>query len=573
MEGQSVLGELLVIFALAVLVVLVLGRLRVPSIAGFIVAGMLLGPGALNLVPDPHQVESLAEVGVVLLLFGIGLELSFDRLKRLWRPVLIGGTLQMVGAIGATAALAVAFGMAWRPAVFLGFLVAVSSTAIVLRGLEERGELEAVHGRLVLGILVFQDLCVIPMMLAIPILAGQAGSPAEIASALGRAAAVLVGVVLVGRPLVKRVLALVAATRQRDLFVLTVCVVCLGIAWIGSLAGVSLALGAFLAGVVVADTEFRHQALAELIPFEEVLVSLFFISIGMLVDPRVLLAHPGPVLALLAVILAGKFVVMLAVGAWMRLPMRASVLAGAGLAQVGEFSFVMAHTAEGATLLPAPLAEWLSVAVTLSMLVTPLLLAAAPKLAAGLGRIPGLHRLLEVRTAEDLAAHHAAELEHHVIVAGYGLTGRELARELLEHAVPHVVVDMNPENVRDAAARGHAACFGDVTSPEVLRALGAARARELVLCINDSRAVTYAVKSARKVAPDLRIIVRTPYIRDVPLLLDAGATEVVPAEVQVALEIAGQVLRRRGLADDHVAGRLEGMRDRLAEELTGERRS
>lgn len=568
--GQAV-GQLVAIFAAAVLVVVVLRRLKVPSIAGLIVAGMIIGPQILGIVPDVHRVEALAEVGVVLLLFGIGLELSLDRLRRMWQPILIGGALQMAGTVGATVAGATLFGLPLPSAIFLGFLIAVSSTAIVLRGLETRGELEAAHGRLTLGILVFQDLSVIPMMLAIPILAGEGGSLTDIVLALGKAAAVLVGVVALGRFVVRRLLDLVAGTRERDLFVLTVSVICLGIAWIGAQAGISLALGAFLAGIVVAGTRYRHQALSELIPFREVLTSLFFISVGMLLDPRALVEAPLPILGLTAGILIGKFLIIFAVGLAMRLPLRVSVLSGVALAQVGEFSFVMAHAAEGRGLLDPTFMSQLSVAVTLSMLVTPILLMAGPHLAAGVVRLTVLERLLGVRTPEDLKGASAAQLRDHVVIAGYGLTGQELARELTEHGVPHVIVDLNPENVRAAEAHGYRAYFGDVTSPEVLRSMGLERARELVVCINDSAAVARAVEAARRVAPDVKILVRTAYARDVETLLAAGADEVIPAEVQVAVEVAATVLRRAGMERDRLAERVDGIRGRLRDQFPAHR--
>lgn len=558
MGELSILRDLVVIFAVGVVVVAMLRRIGVPSIAGFIVAGILVGPHASRLISDAHQVETLAEIGVVLLLFGIGLELSLERLRRLWRPILIGGALQVGITILATLALA---GVLGRPVlaggtVFLGFLVAVSSTAIVLRGLEARGELDAPSGRFTLGILVFQDLCVVPMMLVIPLLSGGMQSAGTAVIALLKATAVVAGVLIAARVIVPRVLHWAARTRQRDLFVLTVLLVCIGTAWAVSSAGVSLALGAFLAGLVVAGSQYRHQALSDLIPLREVLASLFFVSVGMLLDPLGLLRNAGPVLGIFAAIVIGKFSIVLAVGLLMRLPLRVCVLAAVALAQVGEFSFVLTRAAQGTGLLEGALATNLSAAVILSMLATPFLLALGPHIAAAALRIRPFTRLLETRTPvgslESEKPHH-----DHVIIAGYGIAGQELANSLTQCGIPYIVLDLNADNVQEVARAGGSAYYGDVTSTDVLAHLGAAQARELVLVINDSGAVERGVRAARRIAPKLPILVRAPYVADIESLLNSGATDVVPAELEAAAEITRRVLARHeidpAIIDEHVA--------------------
>jgi CPA2 family monovalent cation:H+ antiporter-2 len=545
MGELSLLRDLVVIFAVAVVIVALLKRVKIPPIAGFIVAGVLVGPHALGLVREAHDVEVLAEVGVVLLMFGIGLELSLDRLRRLWRPIIVGGALQ----VGLTTALAFVagrlLGLAAGPAVFLGFLVAVSSTAIVLRGLQVSGEVDAPHGRVVLGVLVFQDLSVVPMMLALPLLAGAGARPATIAFAALKSVLVLGGVLLVARLVLPRALRLLARTRERDVFILAVFLACIGTAWAATLAGVSLALGAFLGGLVVADSEFRHQALADLIPFRETFASVFFVSVGMLLDLRVLTTSVGPVAAALAAILLGKLLVVLALAAIMRLPLRVAVLAGVALAQVGEFAFVLLGTSAGKTLLGPGFTSVFVAAAILSMLLTPLALALGPHLAAGMGRIRSLTRLLDVR-ASDEAQEGVAELADHVIVAGFGLAGRALARILKEHAAPYLLVDLNPQSVREASRAGEPAFYGDVTSAEVLHHLGVERARELIVVVNDPGAAERAARAARRLAPRLHITVRTRYQADVPGLLAAGATEVVVGELETAVETVRRALGRLG---------------------------
>lgn len=566
MHEFDVLWELVVIFVIGVAVATLLRRVHVPPIAGFIVAGVLIGPRAIGVVPDLHQVELLAEVGVVLLLFGIGLELSLDRVKRLWRPIMLGGTLQVGLTALSTLGLGLIFGLEWRIALFLGLLASVSSTAIVLRGMESRGEVDAPHGRLTLGILIFQDLCVVPMMLALPFLAGTAGSTWAVLAALARAAGVLLGVLVAARLIVPRVLGYIAQTRQRDLFVLAVLVVCLGAAWAVSLVGISLSLGAFIGGLVVAGSQFRHQAMADLIPFREVFASLFFISVGMLLDPMALLANPGPVLFILAAILLGKFALVFLTAVIMRLPLRVCVLSGMALAQVGEFSFVLSRAAQGTPLVEDSASGYLISAAILSMLLTPLALAVAPHMATGMGRFRALTRVLGVTTLkEDTEAR--GSIEGHVIIAGYGIAGEELARALRESGIPYVVVDLNPENVQRAERDGTRACYCDVTSPEILEHIGASHARELILVINDPDALMRAIKAARLLAPQLPILVRTRYLGDVKRLLEAGATRVVTEEVEAAAEITADVLSRHGVEREIIDERLRVIRERLAEEL------
>ncbi|MGD9548227.1 MAG: cation:proton antiporter [Candidatus Krumholzibacteriia bacterium] len=538
MHDFGILRDLAVIFAVAVVVVAGLRRLKVPAIAGYILSGVLAGPGVLKLVHDLHQVELLAEVGVVLLLFGIGLEISLDRIKRLWRAIVLGGSIQ-VGATGAVAfGIALSAGLTPGQAVFLGCVTAISSTAVVLRGLAQRGELDAPHGRLAVGILVFQDLCVVPMMLAIPFLSG-AGEPGAAFSALGKALAILAAVLVGARLIVPRLLALVAGTRQRDLFVLGVFLACFGTAYAVTGAGLSLALGAFLGGMIVAGSEYRHQAMSDLLPLREALSSVFFVSIGMLLNLGAIGAAPGMIALLLVLIIAGKFVLVFLTAAVMRLPLRVCVLTGAALSQVGEFSFVLLRAAGGTDLVPEPLGTQLLVAIILSMAVTPVFLAAGPALAAGASRVTLLERLMKVRTPEPEAVGEA--LTGHVVIAGYGMAGEQVAAVLKEKGLPFLIIDINPENIHRAMQVGHTAFFGDVTSGEVLEHVAIGRARGLVLAVNDPDAAIRSIRAVREHAPHVRIIARTAYEADRVRLLGQGANKVVVAEAAAAREL-GEVV-------------------------------
>jgi CPA2 family monovalent cation:H+ antiporter-2 len=329
-------------------------------------------------------------------------------------------------------------------------------------------------------------------------------------------------------------------------------VVCLGTAWITAQVGVSLAAGAFLAGLVVAGSDFRHQALSDLIPFRELFTSFFFISVGMLLDPALLVQSPGPILLLLAAIILGKSLLVFLVGAIMRLPLRVCVLSGVALAQVGEFAFVLAQQARPYGLLPDPLSGQLTSAFILSMFITPLLLAFAPHIAAGMGQLRILTRFWGVKTADEVPEE-LRQARDHVIIAGYGLAGQSLAAALENCGLPFVVVDLNPANVRLATAKGIPAFYGDVTSPEVLHKLGIEHSNEVVLTINDPVAEERAVRAVRRASGEIHLVVRTRYVADVDFLTAAGANMIIPAEREAAISIVRQVLNRHCVAEEQIA--------------------
>ncbi|MCK4546390.1 MAG: cation:proton antiporter [Candidatus Eisenbacteria sp.] len=552
MQELTYLQDLVVILGFGIVVVAIFHKLKLPSIAGLIVVGTVVGPHSLGIIDDVQQVEVLAEIGAALLLFGIGLELSLKKLRRLWKMILMGGSIQVGLSTVAAFAISRLWGLPPNTALFVGFLVALSSTAIVLRGLQQRSEVDAPHGRLILGILVFQDFAVVPMMLLIPFLSGQGGFTQNVFGAMLSSLAVVVGVLLAAYLIVPRLLKCIAKTRQRHLFILTIFVICSGTAWLITTSGATLAIGAFLAGLVVAGTEYRHQALADLISFREVFASLFFVSVGMLLAPVMLVENLVPILVLLVAILLGKSLIVFVTALIVRMPLRVCLLSAVALAQVGEFSLVLSFAAKGSGLVGEPLESNLLTAAVLSMFLAPFALAFGPRLAAGAGRLRVLNRMLEVGPAEN-APDRMARIKDHVIIGGYGFAGLELARSLDECDIPNVVVDINIANVRMATQKGARAFFGDVTSYEVLMQMGAARAKELILVINDPSAAERAVRIARSLAPDLHIIVRTYYLLDIEPLLAAGANEVITAERESAVEVASRVLKRHQIDSEQIS--------------------
>jgi CPA2 family monovalent cation:H+ antiporter-2 len=549
------LPDLVVILVLSLAVGLIFQRLRQPVLVGFLAAGVVLGPHGLSLIRDVREVERLAEVGVVLLLFSLGLEFSLAALVQLRRQVLLGGGLQ----VGLTMLLATLLMLGldgWRQAALLGGLVALSSTAIALKLLVERGELDAPHGRAALGILLLQDLLVIPMMLAVPLLAGTAQPEPGRGAWAFVMALTLVGLLLVAaRWVIPRGLAAVARTRHRELFVLTLLLICLGTAWLTSRAGLSLALGAFLAGVAVSESEYGAQALADVVPLRDTFTSLFFVSIGMLLDVRFVLQHPLPLIAAVVAVLALKLLTGMAAVCALGLGLRTGLLGGFAVAQVGEFSFVLAQAGVAHRLLDADRYQWfLGVAVT-TMFATPFLFGAA--------------RALADRWAPHLPARLRAErtppsptelLRDHVVIAGYGLNGRNLARVLRAVAIPYVIVDITPERIWAARAAGEPVIYGDVGRQEVLEHLGLDRARALVLAISDAPSTRRAVALARATWPRLVIIARTRYLAEVDALDRLGATEVIPEELETSIEIFARVLATYDVPRSLIAQQIEQVR-------------
>jgi len=547
-----VLRDLAVIFAGSLLVILVFYRFKLPALPGFIVAGMLLGPNALGLVSDPHDVEGLAEVGVILLLFTIGIEFSLSRLREMGRQILASGIAQMGFTVLATLAVGLAFLRNWRVSLFLGFLIALSSTAIVLKVLTDKSEIDAPHGRLATGMLIFQDLCVVPIMLVLPFLAGQAeGGVVGLLLALGKAALVVVGVILAARTIVPRVLSEILKTRSRELFLIAVILIGTLTALGTAAAGASLALGAFLAGLIISESDYGYQALAELMPFRDIFISLFFVAVGMLVQLETVGRYPWLVLLAVAVIMGGKTLSAAVGPALMGYSGRVALLAGVGVSQIGEFSFVLARDGRTAGLLPDLLyQQFLGVAV-ITMLVTPFLLQGGPVLLDALEKVVPLNRLLPGFRPRDFAPVQDP-VKDHVVIAGYGLNGRNVATALRSINVPYLIVELNAQTVRKARTDGEPAFYGDATREEILHALGIERARLMVIAISDPAATRRMVRVARDMNPKVYIITRTRYVVEIPELTRLGANAVIPEEFETSIEIFARVLAQYNVPREDV---------------------
>lgn len=587
-ELQGVLLELALLFALCVGVAVTFHRFRLPPIVGFLVAGVLVGPNAIGLVQHKEMVEHLAEVGVVVLLFAVGLEVPLGQIQRLRRAIFVGGGVQIVGTIAVTATVALAFGASWQLGVLLGFLIALSSTAAATKILVDQGELAAPHGRVVLGVMIAQDLAVVPMILLLPFVVGGgdggAASPLRSLANLGLLAAVLAAARLLGGPLVR----LVARTRNRELFVLFLATWCLSLAAATAALELSLALGAFLAGVLLADSDHHSQAAAETEPFRDAFASLFFVSIGMLFDAGVVAERPLAVGVGLAAVLVGKAALMAFAVARLGQPGWVQLRAALTAAQVGEFSFVLVQLAKqkNKDLLAGDLERVFLVVAVLSIAVTPLLYALGKRLAArARDAAPtaagGARDRSETGNGPPgqgaaVEGHHAdLPKREHAIVVGFGPTGRTIAAGLQAAGVPYVVAEMNAETVKVEKGRGTPIVLADCTRQHALEAIGVQSAQMLVLAVNDGAATTRIAQMARQLAPDLHVLARSTYTAEADGLRRAGANDVVPQELEASVEMLVRTLRRFLVADDEIGRQVRGVRalggnERFAEVAGGE---
>jgi len=544
------LRDIALLFGLALITVVLFRKLYFPSIIGFLVTGILAGPHALAVIRNTHEVEKLAEIGVVLLLFTIGIELSLKELMRIKHLLLWGGGLQVGVTMLAVMAAGMAAGFSARQSIFFGCLAALSSTAIVIKLFIDSGEADAPHGRLAMGILIFQDLCIVPMVLITPLLAGGGENLQGVLAVFAKAAAVVLAAHFGARFLVPWIFEQIVKTRSRELFILSIIFIGLGTAWLTSLAGLSLALGAFIAGLAISESEYSHQALSDIIPFREAFLSLFFISVGMLLDPGILLQYPLLITSLVITILVIKSLVTTGAALALGVPLRIALITALSLAQIGEFSFVLSQAGVKAGILTPELYQIFLAASIATMGLTPACIQIAGPLADFfVGILP--HQWSRGRGV--LARHEKPiDLRDHMIIVGYGVNGRNLARVLKQLKIVHVIIDTNPFTVRKESKKGHHILFGDASKQEVLQQARIEQARGVVVAISDAAASRRVAALARQLHPAVHIIVRTRYLLEVEPLYKLGANEVVPEEFETSVEILSRVLRNYLVPQDDI---------------------
>jgi len=566
MDRAVSLQSVLVLLASSVAAVALCRSLRLPPIVGYLAAGLALGPHAAGLVSDRQETRHLAEFGVVFLMFSIGLEFSLPKLIAMRRVVFGLGMLQVAATIALAVGACIALGGAWQTGIALGGIIAMSSTAIVSKLLAERGELDSAHGREVIGVLLFQDLAVVPLLVLIPAL----GQPADaigiaVAIALGKAALALAVVIVGGPKLMRAWLGAVARRRSNELFVLNVLLITLLLAFLTGLAGLSLVLGAFLAGMLISETEYRFQVEEDIKPFRDVLLGLFFITVGMMLDLRLILGEFQQVLVFFVLLVGLKFALIAALSRAFRSPAGTALRVALALAQGGEFGFVLLPLAGAAGVVSDEILQALLAAMILSMLATPFVIGASDRIVMRLSRSEWMQRSLELHRV----ASQSMEAERHVIILGYGRNGQRLARLLDAEGVRYVALDLDPERVREAAAAGDAVVFADSSRREALAAAGIARAAAVVVTFADTGAAVRVLAHIHGLNPAVPVIVRARDESDIGRLTAAGATEVVPEAFESGLMLASHTLVMVGVPLSRVMRRVSQVRDQQYRLLRG----
>lgn len=537
-----ILTDLVILLAVACAGML-LGRVaRIPPMVAYLVAGVLAGPALLSVIGHSAAIEQIADLGVALLLFGIGIEFSLERLRKNLTRIVFTGLAQVLLTIVVAVAIFVWLGRPWAASIVVGCLVSLSSTAVVFKLYQDKGELQAPHGQAAAGVLLFQDLALLPMMLVLPVLDTPTdGALVASVFAFVRAGLAVAVILVLARALFPRLLRMVAKANTPELFPPVAVFIAFGTALCASYAGLSLPIGAFLAGLSLSGSTYAYQVFAEILPLRDAFVAVFFTSVGMLFDAGVLFTEPGLVLAMIAAVALKGLICAAVIGlAWRSA--RLGVLAGFALAQIGEFSFVLSREAVALGLLPGPLEQAFLGAAVFSMAATPFLIPIAERYA---GR-------------EDTEPQVAGEMSEHVLIVGYGGTGQSIGRVLKETGIASLALDTSPDRVRDAKREGQRILFGDGSRRAILQAAAVAKCRAAVVAVGDPAGTRRIVARLRQLNPDMRIIVRAKRVDEIEELERLGANEVVPAEFEASIEMFVRLLTHLGVPR-HVSRLQEGI--------------
>jgi CPA2 family monovalent cation:H+ antiporter-2 len=546
------LNDILIIFGMGVFVIFTCHYLRIPTLVGLLLTGVLAGPHGLGLIDQVEEVEVLAEIGIVTLLFTIGLDLSFESLLQMRKASLIGGPVQVGVSCGIGFLLAKVFGLSFGQAVFIGFLLTHSSSTIMLTVFQERAEIHSPQARTSLAISIFQDVFSVPMMLLLPILAGNSHSETSTSSIvlLSEGVGIVVLAILLSKYVVPGILYYIVRTRIRELFLISLIAICFSVAWLTSEAGLSLALGAFLAGLIISESSYAQQALSDLIPFRDIFTSFFFVSVGMLLDVQFFFHHPGTILLLALMVLFIKTLIGCFATLLIGYPLRMMILVGMATSQIGEFSFVLAQSGLNNGLFQGDIYQYFLAVSVATMAMTPFIINLSPRLAAVISRLPMPIRRRPAAPEPPVSLE--GQLKDHLIIIGYGVNGRNLARAAKEAGIPYVILEMNPVTVKVESKKGEPIYFGDATQRAVLEHLGAKTARVMVVAISDAIATRRIAGLARRVNPNAYLIARTRFLQEMKPLYKLGADEVIPEDFETSVEIFSRVLRKYLVPRDEI---------------------
>ncbi|MDP3563103.1 MAG: cation:proton antiporter, partial [Methanoregula sp.] len=537
--------DISIVLALAILVITIGTRLKIPGVVGFLLTGVVVGPYGLGLVKDAQMVEVLAEIGIIFLLFTIGMQFSFKTLFEMKKIVLVAGTMQVVLTILAVYAIMYFFGTPAGIALFFGFLICHSSTTITLKIFQERAEVNTPYARSTLGISLYQDIMTVPMLIALPILAGREADLTGAMLNLGVTLVLLLVVVLAMAVWVlPKIMTRIAVVRNSEIFLLSIILICFVITYISSSLGLSLALGAFLAGLTLSESEYFHQAFASIIPFRDIFTSFFFISVGMLLNLWFVLQNSVMIIVLVIGVLILKAVIAAGSTLLIGQSLRTSLLAGLALCNIGEFAFVLSVPGKEYGFFTETTDQFFLAVAVITMALTPFIIIAGPQIADRICRLPLGNRIKAGCTPPDATKNEKQPLADHVIIVGYGLNGRHLAKVAGIGRIPYMIIDMNPDTVDQELKKGEPIFFGDATNESILSHAGIEQARIMVIAINDPLSTRAITRIARSMNPNLHLIVRTQFLPEVKILRELGANEVIPEEFETSVEIFSRVLKK-----------------------------
>jgi CPA2 family monovalent cation:H+ antiporter-2 len=537
MNDFSILKDIVIILAFALPIIYLFKRIHIPTLVGFLLAGMLIGPHGLGLIKGGSEIEIMAEVGVIFLLFTIGLEVSLTQLMKMKKIMFFAGGAQVFFTILISYGIFTLFGVALNSAILFGMLVSLSSTAIVLKLLSDRDELGAPQGRISVGILIFQDLMIVPMFLVLPLLQPDNTLTYDyILNKLGIAFGLLIVILLLAKFLMPKIMYQLAKLRMRDAFVIGILVIIVGTAYLTHSLGLSFALGSFIAGIILAESDYHSQILSDTLPFKDVFTSIFFVSVGLLLNVSFVFEFPLLISGVTLLIILLKSIIIILIVLVLKYPFRIAIITGLGLAQIGEFSIIVAQASNSLNMLTEYQYNIFLAVSIFTMVLTPFLFKLSARLGFAAQKLPSLK---EIQQDTQLN-----KLNDHVIIAGFGLNGRNLARVLKETGISYIVVELNPDTVQKEKAKGEHIIYGDVSKPEILRHVKIDTANTLVFSISDPHTTKRSVRMAKQLNPEIFVLVRTRYVSEINELKDIGADAVIPEEFETSLELFRKVLMK-----------------------------
>ncbi len=535
MHDFAIIREIVIILSVSLLIIFLFKKINIPSILGFLVAGMIIGPFGFKLISNTQDIQVMAEIGVILLLFTIGLEISLNKLMQMRRILFYAGGLQIIITISISSLIFNFFNVSISSAIFYGMLVCLSSTAIVLKLLQDKNELETPFGRISVAILIFQDLAVVPMLILLPVLSGgESLTFGKIIIQLFYAFVAIIVIIFTARFLIPKILFQLAKLKIREAFTIGTIFLLLGTAYLTNLIGLSFAIGAFIAGLILSESDFSHQVSADILPLKDAFNSIFFVAIGLLLNLKFVFDNFILLVLITAGIIILKTLIVTLLIKTLKYPFRIALIAGLSLSQVGEFSFVLSQTGLTLNLIGNNFYNAFLASSIFTMLLTPFLMKLAPSLGYKIGLAD--KSILEGTSLKNLT--------DHVIIAGFGLNGKNLARVLKETGIKYIVIEINPQTVKDEKSKGENIIFGDVTRAEVLRSAGIENASVIVFAISDPSATRLSLRQAKEINSNVYSIVRTRYTNEIDDLITYGANEVIPEEFETSLQIFSKVLEK-----------------------------